>query len=358
MATITKIERKDGFVYRVQIRRDGKYLSRNFARKRDADAFARQIEGNLESHKALLNPELRRNTLGNLLDRYIGVWTGRDTSTVARLAWWQDNYGTRALAEFSGETVREGLERLRGGKVRRHQRGQGIAETDRERSPATINRYLTALGGAFRIAIARGWFGVRENPAHGIGREPEHNDRHGRRLSEDEREALLMACDASASPALGLIVRLALATGMRRGEILGLRWPDVDLAQGLVQLRETKNGDLRLVPLVPDVRCRLTDWSKVRRIDSDLVFASPSDPQRPYNFTAAWLAAVSAAGVWNFRFHDCRHSAASFLTDAGVNHVVIAEILGHRTLQMVQRYSHAGLDAKREALEKALKGRI
>jgi len=188
VATITKIERKNGFAYRVQIRRNGKYISRTFARKRDADAFARQIEGNMEAHKALLNPELRENTLGRLIDRYVGVWPGKDGSTIARLAWWRDNYGRRALAEVDNDTVREALEKLRTGTVRRYQaRAAGVQETERRRSPSTLNRYLTSLGGLYRLAIQRGWYGIKENPTHGIGREPENNDWYGKRLSEAQR---------------------------------------------------------------------------------------------------------------------------------------------------------------------------
>jgi len=312
----------------------------------------------MEAHKALLNPELRDNTLADLLDRYIGEWPGKDISTVGRLAWWRENHGNHALAEFTGDTVREGLERLRNGKVHRHQQGRGVTETAKQRTPATINRYLAAVDGAFRVGMVRGWYGLKENPARGIGRMAEKNDRNGRLLNETEREALLQACDASPSKGLGLIVRLALSTGMRRGEIMGLRWCDVDLAEGLVRLRETKNTDPRLVPLVPDTQRRLADWAKVRRIDTDLVFPSPRNPPHPVDFTSSWNVALEQADIENFRFHDCRHSAASFLTDAGVNHVVIAEILGHRTLAMVKRYSHAGLEAKRKALTDALSGKL
>ena len=359
MVTITKVERKDGFVYRVQIRRNGKYISRNFTRKRDADAFARQIEGNMESFKALLNRELRGNTLADLIERYIGLWTGKDSSTIARLAWWKDNYGTRTLAEFDGDVVREALEKLRTGTVRRYQGlTAGVQETDRRRAPATVNRYLTSLGGLFRLAIMRGWFGLKENPAHGIGRETENNDRHGKRLSEPQREALLDACDASAWSGMGLVVRLALATGMRRGEIEGLRWGNVDLAEGLIQLTDMKNNDPRLVPLIPDAHRRLTEWAEVRRIGSELVFPSSSNPKRPFNFNAAWQKALEVSGIQDFRFHDCRHTAASYLTDAGVNHVIVAEILGRRTLAMIKRYSQGSTEAKREALDRALRGRV
>jgi len=145
---------------------------------------------------------------------------------------------------------------------------------------------------------------------------------------------------------------------MRRGEIEGLRWGDVNITEGFIALEDTKNKDARVVPLIPDLQKRLTEWSRVRRIDCDLVFPSTKNPERPYNFNSAWQKALAVAGISDFRFHDCRHSAASFLTDAGVNHVVIAEILGHRTLAMVKRYSHAGLEAKRETLKRALNGRV
>jgi len=358
MATVSKVARKDGYVYRVQVRRNGKYLSRNFQRKRDADAFARKVEGDMDAHRALLNPQLRDNTLAALLDRYIGAWTGKDGSTLTRLAWWRDRHGALALCDVDGDLVREALAELRSGEVHRYQGTRGIFATGKARSPATINRYLAALGGAYRVAIDEGWFGLKESPTRGVARKAEHNDRHGRRFGQGERERLLQACDESQWPGLGLVVRIAFGTGLRRGEIAGLRWSAVDLGEQLVWIADTKNDDPRGVPLIDELCERLQHWAKVRRIDSDLVFPSERNPERPRDFEAAWRSALSRAGISDFRFHDLRHSAASYLVDAGVNHVLIAEILGHRTLAMVKRYGHGSTEAKRAALTDAMKGKV
>jgi integrase len=159
-----------------------------------------------------------------------------------------------------------------------------------------------------------------------------------RYLDDDERARLLDACRASALPSLHLVVLLALTTGMRRGEILGLRWQDVDLERRVAVLHNTKNGDRRSVPIVPEVADLLREHGRVRRLDSDRLF--PGNDGRPVDIDAAWYAALDAAKIKDFRFHDLRHTAASYLAMSGATVPELAAVLGHRSLQMVRRYAH------------------
>ena len=107
---------------------------------------------------------------------------------------------------------------------------------------------------------------------------------------------------------------------------------------------ETKNGTSRSVPLTGEVLELLHKHSKIRRLDSDLVFPSPNDPQRPLHFRASWLTALKRAEISEFRFHDLRHCAASYLAMSGASLAEIVEVLGHRTLAMVKRYAHLSQD--------------
>jgi integrase len=107
-----------------------------------------------------------------------------------------------------------------------------------------------------------------------------------------------------------------------------------------MSLRVTKNGDPRSVPLRNLALELIGQLGKVRRIDSDLVFPSDKDPQKPIEFRDPWNRAVKQAGLRNFRFHDLRHTAASYLAMSGASAVELAAVLGHRTLQMVKRYAH------------------
>jgi integrase len=153
-------------------------------------------------------------------------------------------------------------------------------------------------------------------------------------LSESERQALLTACDASECAALGPCVRLALATGARKGELMGLEWANVNLDRRIVRFVDTKNGDNRTVPLAPTAVEVLKAWKK-GRLAVGLVFPLTID-----GIDKPWREAREAAGLPDFRFHDLRHSAASYLAMSGASLMDIAAILGHKTLAMVKRYSH------------------
>jgi len=158
-------------------------------------------------------------------------------------------------------------------------------------------------------------------------------------LSDDERGRLLQACQASANPALYPAFVLSLSTGMRRMETMALAWQDVDLKAGRITLHETKNGTRRVVPLAGHALAVLRDHAKVRRLGTDLLFPGRK-PSRPVELRKAWLEALKVAGIEDYRWHDNRHSAASYLAMNGASLAEIAEVLGHRTLQMVQRYAH------------------
>ena len=158
-------------------------------------------------------------------------------------------------------------------------------------------------------------------------------------LSDEEREALLKACRESTNSYLHSIVVLALSTGMRQGEIMNLRWQDVDLEKGRIVLLQTKNDLPRTVPLAGYALELLKEHSRVRRLDSDLLFPG-KNPKKPVFIRAPWVKAVKEAGLSNFRFHDLRHCSASFFAENGATLIEIAHVLGHKTLAMTQRYSH------------------
>src|SRR5262249_2823728 len=138
---------------------------------------------------------------------------------------------------------------------------------------------------------------------------------------------------------LHAIVVLALATGARRGELQGLRWPDVDLKRGTLTFHETKNGERRAVPLTGPALTLMHQHAKVRRLDTMLVFPDGTG-KRALGIREAFEGAVKRANIADFRFHDLRHSFASYLAMNGASLLEIAEVLGHKTLAMVKRYAH------------------
>jgi integrase len=171
------------------------------------------------------------------------------------------------------------------------------------------------------------------NPVRRVSK-PKEPDGIVRYLSDEERERLLKACRASEYGELELIVMLAITTGMRKGEILGLRWPDVDLKRAQAVLQKTKNREKRAVPLVPRVITLLQAHAKVRRLDSDLIFQGTGKLDH-------WFGrALEEAKIEDFRFHDLRHTAASYLAMSGATLLEIGAVLGHKTAAMTKRYAH------------------
>jgi len=126
---------------------------------------------------------------------------------------------------------------------------------------------------------------------------------------------------------------------MRQGESMGLRWGDVDMERGRIVLHDTKNNERRAVPLTGHALDVIREHARVRRLDSDLLFPGRK-PDRPVNLRKPWEAALSSAGITGYRWHDNRHGAASEMIMSGASLAEVAEVLGHKTLSMVRRYSH------------------
>jgi integrase len=295
-----------------------------------------------------------------VIDRYMAAYTGTDTTIVQRLTTWQIILGDFTLEKLDADVIHAARQEIAAlpalaYKGRDHE-GNRIFKTkgrERKKSPATINRYHAAISGAFTWAIEqrlapRGWV----NPCRGIKRMPEPNGRV-RFLDNAERARLFDACRASRYPQLYALVLTAILTGARRGELLSLRWADVDLERGLAQLGRTKNGDRRTLVLLPQVISALRPFAS--DVAARFVFGSRrSKQQTPAVIDNAWRAALARSNVDNFRFHDLRHCCASYLAQHGTPLNVIAEILGHRKLDMSKRYAHLTTQTKAAAMRAAL----
>lgn len=153
-----------------------------------------------------------------------------------------------------------------------------------------------------------------------------------RYLQPTELRSLLTACPDCLRP----IVGLAVATGMRRSEILGLRWLDVDLIHARILLPQTKNGDGRIVYLNGSAMAALRSVSSPEAKATDLVFAGVT----PEQVSVAFARLCRTLKVCDFRFHDLRHTAASWLRMQGADIHTVAQLLGHKDLRMAARYQH------------------
>ncbi|MBK1721943.1 tyrosine-type recombinase/integrase [Thiocystis violacea] len=356
MASIRKLTDGRAKPWQVRITRKGQTLPPNYFRtKTEAKGFAAKVEADFDRWSKVLGGELRKHTLADLIDRYMQVHDGKDHNLSSRLGWWRDRYGDVTLAEFTADTAREALASLEMERVGRGSHPAG--ENSKPRSGSTINRYKSALSACFKAGLDRGWYGLKDNPFAGVRQRKEGSSRFGRCLEDDERARLLEACDQSSTwPDLGLFVRLALATGARRGELLKLEWRDVDLKGGSILLRATKNGDDRRVPLLGDARLLLEARAKVRKLDDMRVFPGGSAGEEA-NVEYAWRKAKESAQVETLRIHDLRHSCGSYLARAGASAFQIAAILGHRSGPgLTARYVHLVAEDSRGLMESALAG--
>lgn len=333
MASIEKRSAQTGEVsFRVKVRLKGfPVQTATFERLTDARKWAQQTEAAIREGRHFKTTEAKRHTLTETIERYIkSILPNKPKSEKAQLGqleWWRDNIGQFTLADITPALIGEHRDKL----------AQGITPRNVLRTPATVNRYLSALSHVFTIAVKE-WGWIEENPLLKVSKMKEPRGRV-RFLSDEERERLLSACKQSESPYLYIVVVLALSTGARRMEILGAKWKDVDLNRGVITLHETKNGDRRVLPLVGRALELMKGHAKVRQLATELVFPG-LDLKKPMDIRTPWETALKRAEITDFRFHDLRHSAASYLAMNGASLAEIAEVLGHKTLQMVKRYAH------------------
>ncbi len=254
------------------------------------------------------------------------------------MAWWKDRIGAPDPGRLTPALIAECRDALAREPVPSTAKDPTKAGPERHRSPATVNRYLAVLSHAFTVAVKE-WGWIECNPLLKVTKPKEPRGRV-RFLSDDERERFLTACRESSNRDLYPAVILALSTGARQQEIMGLRWPQVDLARRVATLHDTKNGERRVLPLAGPALDLLRERSKVRRLDTDLIFPGRIRPGKPVDLRTPFETALKRAEIADFHWHDLRHTAASYLAMNGASLAEIAEVLGHKTLSMVKRYAH------------------
>ncbi len=334
MASIEKRLSGDGSAsYRVKIRIKGfAPESASFDRLTDARTWAQKTESEMKAGRHF--GVAKRHTLSELLDRYQASELPRLKSAsdvLPRLAWWRALHGDTLLSNLTPDVIAKARDML---KAKPKHYGGGV------RSNADVNRALAALSSACTYGVKElGW--LERNPLERVSKGAESRGRV-RFLSDDELPRFLQSCRLSSNPALYLAVILSLTTGGRQSEVMGLRWGQIDLARRTAMLGDTKNGDARVLPLSGEALALLQERAKVRSLTDDRLFPpKPGAIKSPFmDLRAPFAAALNHAGITDFRWHDLRHTAASYLAMAGTSPLEIAKILGHRTMAMVARYSH------------------
>jgi integrase len=211
--------------------------------------------------------------------------------------------------------------------------------------PATVNRLIATL----KHCLHKGyqWEMLSEETLKRVRRVkllPENN-RRLRYLSREECQALIDACKGVTKA----IVITALNTGMRKSEILNLKWDQVDIKHGFLLINRIKNGERREIPINQTLREALQ--ALPRRLDVPYVFYDPATGKPYQDIKRSFNTALRRAGIKDFHFHDLRHTFASHLVMSGVDITTVKELLGHKTLTMTLRYAHLAPSHKLKAVD-------
>jgi len=314
MATFVK---RGDLQWRAQIRRKGyPQQSATFNTKSEAEAWAATVESEMVRGVFVSRTEAENTTLSEAMDRYLhevsAMKKGAAVEAV-RIRYWKNHpLSTRPLAGIRSSDL----------AVWRDSRLKEV-------SSSTVNREMNLISHVFTICIKEWGMASLLNPVSQI-RRPRNPESRERRLQFEELEKILEHTD---SKILGPVVLFALETGMRRGEIAAMRWDHVDVKKRVLLIPETKTGKSRTVPLTAEALRILNDL--LRRLDGFVWNMTD-----PHMMTRAFERACKRAGIEDLTFHDLRHEATSRFFEKGLNPMQVAAITGHKTLQMLKRYTH------------------
>ena len=346
MATIRSREDQDGITigWQAQIKRKGfPMVVKTFRTKGEATQWATITESEMMRGVFVQRTESEQTTLNELLDRYsrevLPKLKGgyREQSRIKAL---QLGLGAYSLAALNSSMIAR----------YRDKRLSTISEkTGRLVGAQTVKHELGLLQRALKMAAMEWGIALPGGIPTAMVKKPSLPTARDRRLVDDEEERLLAECDQSRNPWLRPVVIFAIETAMRAGEILekwelnkktgsqekksiGLQWADVDLKRRTARLPKTKNGEVRTVPLSGRAVAVLD--ALPRNLDGR-VFGTTYE-----GIHQAFVRACRRAAIQDLRFHDLRHEAASRLFEKGFNPMEVSTITGHKTLQMLKRYTH------------------
>jgi integrase len=325
MATFDK---RGDLQWRAQIRRKGyPVVRKTFDSRADAEAWARSVENEMDRGVFVSRTEAENTTLAEALDRY-----EREVSSLKKSAsierfylqqWRKHPLGNRFIATIRSSDIAAWRD------TRLTQVG-----------PTSVRHEMEILSHLFNIA-SREWGMVLPNPVSNV-RRPKPAPGRDRRVTNDEIERI---CKNTDSASLPLILRFAVETGMRRGEIARMRWEHIDLKKRTLKIPVTKTDQPRTIPLSRKA-CQILGQIQTRPIDGRIWELSD-----PLYISKAFDRAIKRAGIEDLHFHDLRHEATSRFFEKGLNPMQVAAITGHKTLQMLKRYTHLKAEDLAELLK-------
>ena len=251
------------------------------------------------------------HTIAEMINRYIDeILSSRPITArnqMPHLKWWEKQIGSHLLEQVRPPLLIECRKELLGQKTVRA----------KPRQSSTVNRYFATLSRVFSIAIKE-WEWIDKSPLEHLSKLKEPAGRT-RFLSQEEIQRLLNTCRRSRNKDLYIAVIIALSTCARQMEVISLRWEDVNLTDGIIFLKHTKNGTSRAVPLQGYALELIKERYHASECRRGLIFPARKKPNQPTNLRASWQKALCAAKIQDFRWHDLRHTGASYLAMQGAS---------------------------------------
>ncbi len=314
------------------------HQSLNTDNKRLAEKLYSKVITDMVEGRYFERAEAKKHSFDELMDKFMQEYAvNREESTRSRYVSARNNLGKY----FKGYNLADVSPKSLSSYVQ-FRKDEGV-------KTATINRELALLSKAFNLALKQ-WEWCNDNPCSRIQREPENNT-IDRWLTPEEDARLLNGAEGYLNDQLVEIIIFSLNTGMRQGEILNLKWKDVDLNRKVVAVQKTKNKDPKVIPLNQTAHDMLALKSKVVSI-SGYVFSTMNGTKiSRWNLKREFKNALKKACITNFRFHDLRHTFATRLVQSGVDLYRVAKLLGHRDVSTTQRYAHHHPESLRSSVE-------
>lgn len=259
-----------------------------------------------------------------------------DYSKVNKASWKDDRYRLQKYINFFGnidlgEVSPREIERFKSLKIK-----EGLSKT-------TVNHYLKILKRLFNIAIA--WEYAVANPVERVQLYSENGSKRERILTAEEEICLFEYAPKHLRP----ILIVALHTGMRRGEILRMKWEDIDFDAREIRVQKTKTGRPRLIDINSTLYNELRTLRKLS--DNPYLFINPKTGKPYTKLQKSFDRARKRAGIDDLRFHDLRHTFASRLIVRGVDIIRVKDFLGHTSVKTTERYTHSSREERKEAIE-------
>jgi integrase len=324
---------------------EGKRIMKCFPKKADAEAYLGKVTVAKREERYHDVFDVKRETqvtFNELAEKYaenFGTQRAFHTSKRYLLAKVKDHFGEKRLSQITYLDL----------ETYRNKRKATPANGSKPRTDASVNREMALIGHMLSKAVE--WEMLETSPLKGKRLMFKENNQRLRFLAEPEIVALLQACDdlKTHSPHLRPLVETALLTGMRRGELLSLKWEQISNGFIYLEAAMVKSGKGRQIPVNDRLAEVLKEVRRGNQLKSEFVFCD-SQGRRFYAVKRSFTSACRRAGIEAFRFHDLRHTFASRLVMRGASLKAVQELLGHADLKMTMRYAHLSHEHLRDSV--------